>query len=236
MLRTNILICGGIAHEADLIANVLPKDDSTVRTCITDEKVIIKELSGSELNSVLFFVNGSSGRWEKIIRNIRTAFPDIKIFAGASSASLSDMGRLRSAGADLCMMFPASIRVFTDIIHVYMRFCDDSRIPMYAACFLCQYGFSAKNTGFLYLCSAIDLCLKEPEYLEALYDRVYETIAERFGVQPELVERMLRRTASVSASNGTLSAVTGEIGQKITSHDLIAVLCDAYAISRYFII
>ncbi|HRR75860.1 MAG TPA: sporulation initiation factor Spo0A C-terminal domain-containing protein [Ruminococcus sp.] len=207
--------------------------DAEVSFCENDGSQIRYALSETSYDAVFIFTDSRTDLYSELIGDIHSLYPELKIFAGCLCCSAASAGRLRSAGADLCIFFPTGIKRAAALIAAYMKFCNYERIPLDIACYLSNHGFSTKNTGFIYLCNAAEICINEPESLNALYEKVYGRIADRFGVQLKLTERMIRLTASAAVADGTIPSFIGQQVEKMISHDLIAAICDNFERERY---
>lgn len=235
-MKFNLLVCDSPPVNTAMFRKFISPTGAVITFCGSSHKEIENILASKNFDAIFLFTDRRTDIYCQIIERLRGSYPEIKIFTGNVSSSLEAADRFRSAGADMCIAMPVSIMRAAAVVSVYMKFCNDGRIPLNIACFLNRCGFIAKNTGFRYLCVAVDICLREPESLEALYEKVYGRIAVIFGVRPELTERLIRSIVSAAVNDGTLSALTGKPETKITNHDLIAVLCDIYVSGRYFIL
>lgn len=66
---------------------------------------------------------------------------------------------------------------------------------------LYQMGFTSNYVGYWYICYALELCDKDPMIMTRIKKDLYPSIAEKFSVTEDSVERAIRRLIGISWKN-----------------------------------
>jgi two-component system response regulator (stage 0 sporulation protein A) len=79
-------------------------------------------------------------------------------------------------------------------------------------------GVPAHIKGYIYLREAIELVIKDIEYLGAVTKELYPTVAEKFHTTPSRVERAIRHAIEVSWDRGNISALNKYFGATVSAN------------------
>lgn len=79
-------------------------------------------------------------------------------------------------------------------------------------------GVPAHIKGYIYLREAIELVIKDIEYLGAVTKELYPTVAEKFNTTSSRVERAIRHAIEVSWDRGNLSALNKYFGSTVSAN------------------
>ncbi|HLV09410.1 MAG TPA: sporulation transcription factor Spo0A [Halanaerobiales bacterium] len=79
-------------------------------------------------------------------------------------------------------------------------------------------GVPAHIKGYIYLREAIELVIKDIEYLGAVTKELYPTVAQKFHTTPSRVERAIRHAIEVSWDRGNISALNNYFGATVSAN------------------
>ncbi|MFW5992005.1 MAG: sporulation transcription factor Spo0A [Halanaerobiaceae bacterium] len=79
-------------------------------------------------------------------------------------------------------------------------------------------GVPAHIKGYIYLRKAIELVIKEIEYLGAVTKELYPAVAEKFNTTPSRVERAIRHAIEVSWDRGNINALNKYFGNTVSAN------------------
>ncbi len=79
-------------------------------------------------------------------------------------------------------------------------------------------GVPAHIKGYIYLREAIELVIKDIEFLGAVTKELYPTVAEKFHTTPSRVERAIRHAIEVSWDRGNISALNKYFGATVSAN------------------
>ncbi|HPY86215.1 sporulation initiation factor Spo0A C-terminal domain-containing protein [Ruminococcus sp. XPD3002] len=161
------------------------------------------------------------------IRSVRSEFPDMLILAALYEVSDDYCKGLIDAGADNCFRLPYSV---TDMcIWICGMLGEDTaelHLPEISR-ILEKKKFPTDMNGFSYLCTAAEICIRKPDMLESITDKLYSRIADKMNISEKLVERSLRHYSSALFEKGLIPVLFDqEVGQALTNRELIALTCD----------
>lgn len=92
-----------------------------------------------------------------------------------------------------------------------------------------EIGFSEKLSGFVTVCTAVEMCIREPWRLHDLMNAVYGDAGKRSGVDSRTAERLIRFMSLDIHKKGLSPCLSrGETSQKLTNNELIRALCDSF--------
>lgn len=87
--------------------------------------------------------------------------------------------------------------------------------------------------GYLYLRTAVNLVIMQPEVIHSITKKLYPKVAEHFTASSNKVERLIRHAIEVSWSKGKIKNINVIFGFRIykeyakpSNGDLIALLAD----------
>ncbi len=94
-------------------------------------------------------------------------------------------------------------------------------------------GIPAHIKGYLYIREAVELVIKDIEFLGAITKKLYPAVAEKFDSKPSRVERAIRHAIEVVWARGNtdvlneyFASTVGENGNKPTNSQFIARIAD----------
>ncbi|MFW6389643.1 MAG: sporulation transcription factor Spo0A, partial [Halanaerobiales bacterium] len=79
-------------------------------------------------------------------------------------------------------------------------------------------GVPAHIKGYIYLREAIELVIKDIEYLGAVTKELYPSVAEKFNTTPSRVERAIRHAIEVSWDRGNIKALNKYFGNTVSAN------------------
>lgn len=79
-------------------------------------------------------------------------------------------------------------------------------------------GVPAHIKGYIYLREAIELVIKEIDYLGAVTKELYPAVAEKFNTTPSRVERAIRHAIEVSWDRGNINALNKYFGNTVSAN------------------
>ena len=90
-------------------------------------------------------------------------------------------------------------------------------------------GFDAKLRGFTPVCTAVEMCVREPWRLHDIMNAVYDDAGRRCGSDGRTAERLIRFMSSDVCKRGFSAAISrGEQTGRLTNNELICALCDSF--------
>ncbi len=203
--------------------------------CVRNDCDLIYEKVREEMPDVVILsVNLIENRIAELTHKIKTKLPEIKVVVLSYVVSPKICGKIISSGAERCVVMPVTLhelgKLLDDVLKYKYIFSFDPVIIE----FLVSFGIKKNISGFRYLCTAVGLCLMNPEYSSDITKKLYGKIAELHDTQPQLVERSLRHLSDVMHKNGTdkklLSGrIIGNLDKRLTNAELIIGVTDVFA-------
>ncbi|NLJ84275.1 MAG: sporulation transcription factor Spo0A [Halanaerobiaceae bacterium] len=80
-----------------------------------------------------------------------------------------------------------------------------------------QLGVPAHIKGYIYLREAIELVIKDIEYLGAVTKELYPSVAAKYNTTPSRVERAIRHAIEVSWDRGNIAALNKYFGNTVSA-------------------
>ncbi|MGB4372548.1 MAG: sporulation transcription factor Spo0A [Halanaerobiales bacterium] len=81
-----------------------------------------------------------------------------------------------------------------------------------------QLGVPAHIKGYIYLREAIELVIKDIEYLGAVTKELYPSVAAKYNTTPSRVERAIRHAIEVSWDRGNINALNKYFGSTVSAN------------------
>ena len=203
------------------------------KCCSNGFQSIEAALSELHPDGLVFFVTSERDELFSFIKRTVKLYPQLKIFAVSYVNSRGLGERLLELGVYQYILMPATVsyicRVVTEAVVPEEKLLYLPEIVD----FLMYKGIYNYITGFFYLCTAIEMCVSDPDLLSSMTDRFYPMIAKKHDVSPALVERSLRRLGAFIADKGvTFKGYSGTY--PMSNHDMIAASADEF-VEKYHI-
>jgi len=132
-------------------------------------------------------------------------------------------------GASLCVWFQEiTMKLLSSFIRLMFFQREHPDVNVYISTFLADHGFTGFRKGFYYLCTALDMCIKEPERLKRIVQQVYTETAVRCGASDyTAIERALRHYLDTMLSSPDIDPLLKiRFPERPTLKAFISGLCD----------
>lgn len=183
---------------------------------------------------VILSVTLTENRIAELTMKIKTSFPKVKVVVLTYVASPKLCREITDSGAERCVVMPVSLHELGCLLGDVMRDKYIFDFDPIIIDFLAGFGFRKNMAGFRYLCTAVGLCLLNPEYAADITRSLYVKIAELHDTQPSLVERSLRHLCESVHKSGAdekmlCDRIIGSFDKRLTNAELIIGVTDVFA-------
>lgn len=230
-MRKKLLICNMDPGIGMMVRNFFSSADYTIVNCTMYPYDIRTNLNKRKYDTVVFFAGENKYDVAFFVRKLRETSPETDIIVVMLYKWDNFEKHYYDEGADLCVWLqdtPASL--LANFIKLLMFRRSYTDVDPDVSLFLAYQGFTGFYKGFYYLCTAVSICLKEPERLKRVIERVYTETAERCGAPNyKSVEREMRYYIKCIFSSDNLDPMLKKIfPERPTLKRCISGLCNFY--------
>lgn len=183
---------------------------------------------------VMLSVTLLENRIAELAERIKKNFPAVKIVVLTYVVSPKLCREITASGADRCVIMPISLHELGGLLADVMSDTYIFDFDPVIIDFLSEAGLRKNTSGFRYLCTAVGLCLLNPEYICDITKTLYVKIAALHDTKPELVERALRHLCESIHKSGADkrlldSRIPHSADKRLTNAELIIGVTDVFA-------
>ncbi len=227
-----------IGDDSEDIGRVFEKYLNTVgyaAECVRNDCDLIYDTVREELpDIVILSVNLIENRIAELTLKIKTRLPKIKVIVLSYVASPKLCSNIINSGAERCVVMPVTLHELGNLLEDVLRDRYIFDFDPVIMDFLVSFGVKKNVSGFRYLCTAVGLCLMNPEYTSDITKKLYGRIAELHETQPQLVERSLRHLCDAMHKDGSDKRILGGrimgiLDKRLTNAELIIGVTDVFA-------
>lgn len=211
--------CENGAEAVDKIAAVKPD--------VVITELILPELDGLGL---IRKINDTMSAARPLIF-ILTAYSSAPVIREASSLA-TDYFALKPIPKNVLIERIRSMKSDRPVEHEIQPAADFNLI-LEITSMLHDVGVPAHIKGYQYLCEAIAMAIREPDYINAITKVLYPAVAKRFQTTPSRVERAIRHAIEVAWDRGDVEEIQNIFGYTVssikgkpTNSEFIAMLAD----------
>lgn len=243
---------------------VLIADDSQEfgKNCQTEmkrmgiESVLVKKdgaqvmmlLEKQRYDAIIIDVFMSNMDGLEVLSKVKETLSEPPLIVVMSNVDNQDFeSRIISAGADYYFIKPISAQSVAKRIDTLLRWKQDSKkvikmpaknLELTISDILRHIGVPAHIKGYQYLRKSIELCINDPEMLQAVTKLLYPAVAKTFSTTPSRVERAIRHAIEVAWDRGDVDILSSYFGYTIqsnrgkpTNSEFIAMVSDRIRLS-----
>lgn len=220
------------------------------------ESVLVKK-DGAQVMSLLekqkydavlmdVFMSGMDGL--EVLSKARETLTDLPLMIILSNVNNPDFeNKIINAGADYYLIKPVSAYSVANRIDTLIKWKHENskiikmperNLELEISDILRHIGVPAHIKGYQYLRKSIELCVYDPEMLEAVTKILYPTVAKAFGTTSSRVERAIRHAIEVAWDRGDVEILSSYFGYTIqsnrgkpTNSEFIAMISDRIRLS-----
>ena len=145
-------------------------------------------------DALIFFITGSSiSDVYSFVEKMVFAYPKMKIFVLSYIKSSQMRKQLEKAGITNFFLMPDALNELSKYIIVDLLPAGEQALTLDIMSYLSSLGIPSLNSGYYIMCTAMKLCIREPELMNRITQRLYPRIAAQLDATPESVDQKLRR-------------------------------------------
>lgn len=201
----------------------------TITLCRNTIDATEAELDKDNYDALLMFIEDDSEEHYAFIRRTIEKHPGIRVFAALYLDRDNIKRNLIEAGVKRYMVMPiVPLDVCVLLVKEFTPF-DDGELTIGAIeRFLLTKKFARHMPGFLFLCIAVESCLKDPSVLTDLDGALYPYISEIALTTPGYVKSAIKKTGDSARARGfTYYNYNGETS--LSNRELLAICADEFA-------
>ncbi|MBQ8181332.1 MAG: hypothetical protein IJ010_05095 [Ruminococcus sp.] len=230
-MRKKLLICNESAGVGMMMKNFFNATEHTVWNCSMHPNDLKKFLTKRKYDVVVFFAGNNRHDVAYITRKLKAAYPDTDVIVVMLYRWEHFSEDYYDEGASLCVWFQEiTMKLLSSFIRLMFFQREHPDVNVYISTFLADHGFTGFRKGFYYLCTALDMCIKEPERLKRIVQQVYTETAVRCGASDyTAIERALRHYLDTMLSSPDIDPLLKiRFPERPTLKAFISGLCDLY--------
>ncbi|MBQ9079309.1 MAG: hypothetical protein IJY29_07050 [Ruminococcus sp.] len=193
-MRKKLLICNKDPAFGQMMRLYFNITEYTVWNCTMYPNDVRSHLDKRKYDVVVFFAGDNKYDVAYTTRKLKEKHPETDVIVVMLYKWDQFQDNYYDEGASLCVWLQEiTIPLLASFIRLQMFHREHPDVNMYISTFLADHGFTGFHKGFYYLCTALDMCLREPERLKHIIQQVYTETAHICGASDYTsVERAMR--------------------------------------------
>ncbi|MBR3759988.1 MAG: hypothetical protein IKK47_03230 [Ruminococcus sp.] len=235
-MRKKLLICNKTPGVGMVMKRFFNATEYTVLNCTMHPTDVRNHLAKREYDVVVFFAADNRHDVMFFNRKLKELHPDTEVIVVMLHRWENYAEDYYDDGASLCVWLQEiTMKLLSSFIRLLIFRREHPDVDPYISTFLADHGFTGFHKGFYYLCTALEMCLREPERLKQIVQQVYTETAQKCGASDyTAVERSLRYYLDTMLSSPDIDPLLKiRFPQRPTLRKFISGLCDLYRECNY---
>ena len=226
-----MLICNKAPGAGLVMKNYFNATEYTLWNCTMYPSDVRAHLAKRKYDVVVFFAGDNRQDVMFMTRKLREKYPETDVIVVMMNRWENYADDYYEDGASLCVWFQEiSMKLLAGFIRLLIFRREHPDVDPHISTFLADHGFTGFHKGFYYLCTALELCLREPERLDSIIQKVYAETAVICGTTDyTAVERALRYYLDTMLASPDIDPLLKKrFPQRPTLKAFISGLCRLY--------
>lgn len=202
-MMKKILFGNSISQISKRLAKCFKSLDFPVTRCENDENVMFKMLENDDYDALIFFAACENSKKRTFVKNIRTQYPDVKVYCLFYFNHEHDKINMVNSGASKCFTTGANVNnVCFEILKDLLEEEEDINFSLEIAEFLVELGFPCYLNSFFLVCLSIQRLFKRPDYFLNFSKYLYPFVEAEMNTSYYWAERGIRYISNAVYKNG----------------------------------